>query len=177
MAPMTRSFSPGGVPGPDVAAYYRSRAEGGVGLIVTEGTYIPHPTSGFDPRVPHLYGDEALAGWRRVVDDVHSAGGKMFPQLWHVGMAYDPPAGMHSVRPFRIEKAGGIGGTTDVSGRHRFCYRSIRGRGGECKTTRLRWPRNPWGARVSDRPVLLGGHKPENRRIRRRYRLAYALRR
>ena len=67
MAPMTRSFSPDGVPGPDVAAYYRKRAEGGVGLIVTEGTYIAHPSSGFDPRVPHLYGDDALAGWRRVV--------------------------------------------------------------------------------------------------------------
>src|SRR5580692_4121368 len=94
MAPMTRSFSPGGVPGPDVAAYYRRRAEGGVGLIVTEGTYIPHPSSGFDPRVPHLYGAEALAGWREVVHQVHDAGGKIFSQLWHVGMAYAAPAGM-----------------------------------------------------------------------------------
>lgn len=85
MAPMTRSFSPGGVPGPDVAAYYRRRAEGGVGLIITEGTYIPHPVAGFDPKVPHLYGDEALAGWRRVVGEVHQAGGKIFSQLWHVG--------------------------------------------------------------------------------------------
>ena len=38
MAPMTRAFSPGGVPGEDVAAYYRRRAENGVGLIMTEGT-------------------------------------------------------------------------------------------------------------------------------------------
>ena len=35
MAPMTRACSPGGIPGPDVAAYYRRRAEGGIGLIVT----------------------------------------------------------------------------------------------------------------------------------------------
>ena len=42
MAPMTRSKSPGGIPGANVAAYYRRRAEGEVGLIVTEGTYIPH---------------------------------------------------------------------------------------------------------------------------------------
>jgi len=35
MAPMTRSKSPGGIPGPEVAAYYRRRAEGGVGLIIT----------------------------------------------------------------------------------------------------------------------------------------------
>lgn len=52
MAPMTRSFSPGGIPGTDVARYYRLRAEGGVGLIITEGTYPPHPAAGFDARVP-----------------------------------------------------------------------------------------------------------------------------
>jgi 2,4-dienoyl-CoA reductase-like NADH-dependent reductase (Old Yellow Enzyme family) len=51
MAPMTRAFSPGGVPGPDVAAYYRRRAEHGVGLIVTEGTVIPHPAAPSDPAV------------------------------------------------------------------------------------------------------------------------------
>lgn len=78
MAPMTRSFSPGGIPGEDVAAYYRRRAEGGVGLIVTEGTYPPHPSAGFDPKVPHLYGDAALKGWRNVVDQVHAAGGHIF---------------------------------------------------------------------------------------------------
>ena len=86
MAPMTRSFSPGGVPGEDVAAYYRRRAEGGVGLIVTEGTYPPHPAAGFDPKVPHLYGEAALNGWRNVVDQVHAAGGHIFSQLWHLGL-------------------------------------------------------------------------------------------
>ena len=52
MAPMTRAFSPGGVPGPDVAAYYRRRAEHGVGLIITEGTVVPHPASSMNPAVP-----------------------------------------------------------------------------------------------------------------------------
>jgi 2,4-dienoyl-CoA reductase-like NADH-dependent reductase (Old Yellow Enzyme family) len=37
MAPMTRTFSPNGMPGADVAQYYRRRAENGVGLIITEG--------------------------------------------------------------------------------------------------------------------------------------------
>jgi 2,4-dienoyl-CoA reductase-like NADH-dependent reductase (Old Yellow Enzyme family) len=107
MAPMTRSFSPGGVPGADVAAYYRRRAEGGVGLIMTEGTYIAHPSSGFDPRVPHLYGDDALAGWRRVVEEVHGAGGRIFPQLWHVGMAYDDPSGrVRPLGPSGLKKPG-----------------------------------------------------------------------
>ena len=86
MAPMTRSCSPGGVPGEDVAAYYRRRAEGGVGLIITEGTYPPHAAAGFDPKVPHMYGEAALAGWRRVVEGVHAAGGRIFSQLWHLGM-------------------------------------------------------------------------------------------
>ena len=49
MAPMTRSFSPNGVPGADVAAYYRVRAEGEVGLIVTEGTGIDEVSATEDP--------------------------------------------------------------------------------------------------------------------------------
>ena len=85
MAPMTRNFSPGGVPGPDVAAYYQRRAEAGVGLILTEGTAPHHPQAKNMPNVPHMYGEEALAGWKRVVEEVHAAGGRIFSQLWHVG--------------------------------------------------------------------------------------------
>src|ERR1700722_13753838 len=80
MAPLPRSKSPGGIPGPAVEAYYRRRAEGGVGLIVTEGTYVEHPGSGSYPDVPHFYGEESLAGWKRVAEEVHRAGGKIFPQ-------------------------------------------------------------------------------------------------
>jgi 2,4-dienoyl-CoA reductase-like NADH-dependent reductase (Old Yellow Enzyme family) len=90
MAPMTRSKSPRGIPGPEVAAYYRRRTEGGVGLIITEGTYVPHAGAGSYPDVPHFYGQESLAGWKRVVDAVHTAGGKIFPQLWHVGLVPAP---------------------------------------------------------------------------------------
>jgi 2,4-dienoyl-CoA reductase-like NADH-dependent reductase (Old Yellow Enzyme family) len=101
MAPMTRSFSPGGVPGADVASYYRTRAEGGVGLIITEGVYIPHAQAGFDPKVPHLYGEASLEGWRTVVKEVHAAGGHVFAQLWHVGMQVAggpaPAEGVHPV--------------------------------------------------------------------------------
>ncbi len=90
MAPMTRSKSPEGVPGADVAAYYRRRAEGGVGLIITEGTYVDHPAAGFDPQVPRFYGQPALSGWRRVLEQVHAADGLIFPQLWHVGTVVSP---------------------------------------------------------------------------------------
>jgi len=90
MAPMTRAMSPGGVPGENVARYYRRRAEGGVGLIITEGTFIPHPTAGHDENAPRIYGDAALAGWRRVVEQVHDAGAQIFVQLWHVGLVRKP---------------------------------------------------------------------------------------
>src|SRR5260370_7288656 len=92
MAPMTRAMSPGGVPGENVAHYYRRRAEGGVGLIITEGTFIPHPSAGHDENAPRIYGDDALNGWRRVVEQVHDAGGRIFAQLWHVGLVRKPQA-------------------------------------------------------------------------------------
>ena len=87
MAPMTREFSPGGVPDAEVAAYYARRAAGGVGLIITEGTYVNHPSAGTSGRIPRFHGDDALAGWERVVAAVHAAGGRIVPQLWHVGAA------------------------------------------------------------------------------------------
>lgn len=85
MAPMTRSFSPGGQPTEDVAAYYRRRAEGGVGLIITEGTTIDHPSASMDDKIPDFHTKASLDGWRRVADDVHEAGGLIMPQLWHTG--------------------------------------------------------------------------------------------
>lgn len=85
MAPMTRNFSPRGVPGADVAAYYRRRAEGGAGLIITEGTSPNHRQAANMPQIPHLYGEEALAGWARVVSEVREVGGRLFSQIWHVG--------------------------------------------------------------------------------------------
>src|ERR1700691_3161898 len=99
MAPMTRNFSPGGVPGPDVAAYYRRRAEGGTGLILTEGTSPNHPQAANMPQIPHIYGDDALAGWKRVVDGVHAGGGRIFSQLWHVGGVQGQPEQKLPVSP------------------------------------------------------------------------------
>lgn len=87
MAPMTRAQAPDGVPGEDMAAYYARRAAGGVGLIVTEGTYIGHPSAGQHDQVSRIYGDEALAGWSGVVEAVHAEGGLIAAQLQHVGMA------------------------------------------------------------------------------------------
>ncbi len=85
MAPMTRTFAPEGIPGAANAAYYRRRAEGGVGLILSEGTVIDRPASRNHPNIPFFHGDAALAGWKTVIDEVHAAGGKMAPQIWHTG--------------------------------------------------------------------------------------------
>jgi 2,4-dienoyl-CoA reductase-like NADH-dependent reductase (Old Yellow Enzyme family) len=91
MSPMTRWMSPDQFPGPEVAAYYRRRAENDVGLIITEGTTIDHSVSSYSVRTPAFHGP-ALQGWRRVVEEVHAAGGKIVPQLWHVGIMRDPRA-------------------------------------------------------------------------------------
>lgn len=106
MAPMTRSFSPGGIPTPEVADYYQRRAAADVGLIISEGTGVNRPASLNDPNVPRFHGEAELAGWQQVIDQVHSAGGVMAPQLWHVGGVktrheswtppgpYDSPSGL-----------------------------------------------------------------------------------
>jgi 2,4-dienoyl-CoA reductase-like NADH-dependent reductase (Old Yellow Enzyme family) len=86
MAPMTRSKSPGGIPGPEVAAYYGRRARADVGLIVTEGTTTDRKAASFDADVPNFHAPDALAGWGRVVAAVHAGHGAIAPQLWHVGM-------------------------------------------------------------------------------------------
>ncbi|MEL7481637.1 MAG: NADH:flavin oxidoreductase [Pseudomonadota bacterium] len=93
MAPMTRSFSPGGVPGENVAEYYTRRAEADVGLIITEGTTVNRGGASNDPNVPNFHADAALSGWESVVEGVHGVGGKIAPQIWHVGMMRKPGTG------------------------------------------------------------------------------------
>jgi 2,4-dienoyl-CoA reductase-like NADH-dependent reductase (Old Yellow Enzyme family) len=100
MAPMTRSFSPNGVPGQDVADYYKRRAEGQVGLILSEGTVIDRPSSSYDPNIPHFYGTQALSGWQKVINEVHTAGGAMGPQIWHQGIMSNHHSGWLPSAPF-----------------------------------------------------------------------------
>jgi len=111
MSPMTRGFSPGGIPGQNVADYYSRRAERKVGLIITEGIGVDHPAalgagSMNEDNVPVLHGSAALEGWKRVVDSVHAAGGLIFPQLWHMGAIRQansgPSPGTLSCRPSGI---------------------------------------------------------------------------
>ena len=109
MAPMTRCAAPEGIPNEANAEYYRRRAAGGVGLILSEGTVIDRPSSRNHPDIPFFHGDTALAGWKGVIDAVHSAGGRMGPQLWHTGAVnmdvdWEPVAPVES--PSGLEMAG-----------------------------------------------------------------------
>jgi len=110
MAPMTRSFSPDGIATDDVAGYYGRRAEGGTGLIITEGTTINDPVATMDGRIPRIHGEQPLAGWEKTIKAVHAAGGKIMPQLWHVGMARNqenaPSPELPSVGPSGLVKPG-----------------------------------------------------------------------
>ncbi len=84
MPPMTRSRStqPGDIANDLMATYYAQRAS--AGLIISEGTQISELGKGY-AWTPGIYTPEQVAGWRKVTDAVHQAGGVMFAQLWHVG--------------------------------------------------------------------------------------------
>ena len=85
MAPMSRRFAQDGIL-PDVSAdYYARRARENVGLIISECTGVGHPSALRLPSYPSFHGPEALGQWRKVIDAVHAAGGRMMPQIWHAG--------------------------------------------------------------------------------------------
>ncbi|WP_029059619.1 alkene reductase [Stappia stellulata] len=84
MAPMTRARTdqPGNVPNAMMAEYYSQRAS--AGLIVSEATQVSPQGQGYS-FTPGIHSRAQIAGWRKVTDAVHAAGGRMFLQLWHVG--------------------------------------------------------------------------------------------
>lgn len=117
MSPMTRTMAPAGIPGKANAAYYRRRAAGGAGLIITEGTWVPHDAAANEADVPRMYGMEALDGWKQVVDGVHAANTPIFAQLWHVGqMKQHTVEGLYAAKgadyrpPRRVGPSGLFGG-------------------------------------------------------------------
>ena len=87
MAPMTRCRATGNVPNALMEKYYSLRTA--AGLIITEGT-SPSPNGLGYARIPGLFSPEQVAGWRKVTDAVHAAGGKIFVQLMHTGRVSHP---------------------------------------------------------------------------------------
>ena len=89
LAPLTRNRStgPGRVPNPMMGEYYAQRAS--AGLIISEATSVAPAGVGY-PHTPGVWSDEQVEGWRKIVQGVHAAGGRMLLQLWHVGRISDP---------------------------------------------------------------------------------------
>lgn len=83
MAPLTRArATSANVPTPIMAEYYRQRAD--CGLIVSEAVAVAPSGMGWY-RVPGLWSNDMVSGWRHVTSEVHQAGGRIFAQLWHMG--------------------------------------------------------------------------------------------
>ncbi len=113
MAPMTRNMSPQGVPGRPNAKYYARRAQGGVGLILSEGTVVRRPASRNLPNIPLFHSEEPLGGWQQVIDAVHAAGGKMGPQIWHTGAV---PSSDESFERGPLDSPSGLNGPDKAAG-------------------------------------------------------------
>jgi N-ethylmaleimide reductase len=83
MAPLTRNRAVAGfVPGPLAIEYYGQRAS--AGLLITEASQVSQQGQGYQD-TPGIYSKEQVAGWRKVTDNVHARGGRIFIQIWHVG--------------------------------------------------------------------------------------------
>lgn len=106
MAPLTRNRATQQTPQALHVEYYRQRA--GAGLIITEATQIrPDGQGYFD--TPGIHTPEQVAAWKQVTDAVHSEGGRIVVQLWHVGRI-----SVNSLQP---------GGQAPVSSTHRAADR------------------------------------------------------
>jgi N-ethylmaleimide reductase len=108
MAPMTRSRAVNNLPNALMATYYKQRS--GAGLIVTEGT-SPSPEGLGYPRIPGVFSDEQVEGWKAVTAAVHDGGSKIFLQLMHTGRiahAANLPEGYHPVGLSDLRAAGEI---------------------------------------------------------------------
>lgn len=115
MAPMTRSRATNdGTPTDAMADYYRQRAS--AGLIVTEGIYPSEDGKGYC-RTPGIVSAEHVAGWKKVTDAVHEAGGKIVAQIMHcgrVGHLDNKQPGTELVSPSGIRARGDM--FTDTAG-------------------------------------------------------------
>lgn len=114
MSPMTRSRANGNVPNELMAKYYSLRAA--AGLIITEGT-SPSPNGLGYARIPGMFSDAQVQGWKLVTDAVHAKGGKIFVQLMHTGRVSHPanmPAGSRILAPSALALGGEM--WTDNSG-------------------------------------------------------------
>lgn len=106
MAPMTRSRAVGNIPNDLMATYYEQRAT--AGLLITEGI-SPSPNGLGYARIPGIFNEAQVAGWRKVTDAVHKKGGRIFAQFMHTGRVGHPdnlPEGAELLGPSAIGLTG-----------------------------------------------------------------------
>jgi N-ethylmaleimide reductase len=118
MSPLTRSRATGGIPNELMAKYYRQRAE--AGLIITEGT-SPSPNGLGYARIPGIFSEAQISGWKHITDNVHQANGKIFVQLMHTGRvshADNLPIGAKILAPSSLAAPGEM--WTDNKGMQAF---------------------------------------------------------
>jgi N-ethylmaleimide reductase len=87
MAPMTRCRAIGNIPNSLMAKYYSQRSD--AGLIITEGT-SPSPNGLGYARIPGIFSDQQVDGWRKITSAVHKKGGKIIVQFMHTGRISHP---------------------------------------------------------------------------------------
>ena len=118
MAPMTRSRAIGNIPNQLMAEYYEQRAA--AGLIITEGT-SPSPNGLGYSRIPGIYSEAQVEGWKKITDAVHSKSGRIFVQLMHTGRIShheNMPEGAVIIAPSAVKPAGQM--WTDAHGLQDF---------------------------------------------------------
>jgi N-ethylmaleimide reductase len=118
MCPLTRSRAINNVPNELMAEYYAQRAS--VGLVITEGTSTSPNGLGY-PRIPGIFSQEQVHGWKSVVDAVHAGGAKIFIQFMHCGRIVhelNMPKGARALAPSAIAAAGEM--YTDAEGMKPF---------------------------------------------------------
>jgi N-ethylmaleimide reductase len=114
MAPMTRCRALGNVPNDLIAEYYVQRAS--AGLIVTEGT-SPSPNGLGYARIPGIFNEAQVEGWKKTTEAVHQKGGKIFLQIMHTGRvahSANLPAGARILAPSAVIAEGDM--WTDAHG-------------------------------------------------------------
>jgi N-ethylmaleimide reductase len=106
MAPMTRCRAIGNIPNELMAKYYKQRS--GAGLIITEGT-SPSPNGLGYARIPGIFTNQQVEGWKMITSEVHQGGGKIFVQLMHTGRIshqLNMPEGAQILAPSAVQAAG-----------------------------------------------------------------------
>jgi 2,4-dienoyl-CoA reductase-like NADH-dependent reductase (Old Yellow Enzyme family) len=108
MSPLTRSRSgPERIPNDLMREYYVQRAS--AGMILSEATAIDPMGVGY-AETPGIWSEEMVAGWKKITEAVHAAGGRMLLQLWHVGRISHPMFlnGATPVAPSAIQPKGNV---------------------------------------------------------------------